>query len=154
MNTERDERVSTATIAREITQRYYPDDDELADAIKRTLDTERNQRDKSLLSSEVARAIALHIKGKNSDYFYTSEGLAELEAIVSRHFVVAAQSDAATRMGDRCVAKVKAALADEQRKWPNGVATTDYELGQRAAFTYAISALQSLTLDQVEQEKR
>lgn len=46
--------------------------------------------DGPLLSSEVAWKIALHIKGKNSDYFNMREGLAELEGIISRNFANAA----------------------------------------------------------------
>jgi hypothetical protein len=44
------------------------------------------------LSSEVAQKIAARIKGTNSDYWSTSEGLVEIESIVSHHFAAAALS--------------------------------------------------------------
>lgn len=43
-----------------------------------------------LLSSQVALKIARHIKGNNSDYYSTEQGLTELESIISRHFVAIA----------------------------------------------------------------
>lgn len=54
--------------------------------------------DGKLLSSEVALKIARHIKGNNSDYYSTVQGLAELESIISRHFAAASLSPAASSL--------------------------------------------------------
>ena len=58
----------------------------------------------------------------------------------------------ATQMRTACVEKVKSALADSRRSWSASRATTEYELGGRAAFTSAIAAIETVTLDQVKQE--
>lgn len=74
----------------------------------------------------------------------------ELELDILRHVQAALDKgfeNGATRMRDLCVGAVKAALADARRSWPASRATTEYELGARGAFTAALSAIESLTLE-------